>query len=91
MGADATAPKKSSETMSSDTATMMPERSTVSESVKTTATVSPTENEIAIPRCDTRTESKMKVELRWKGHWEVWEMEWSEPRWVWDDLGYFKR
>src|ERR1039457_1622910 len=47
MGSDATALQKSSETMSSDAATMMPERSTVSESVKTAATVSPTESEIA--------------------------------------------
>jgi hypothetical protein len=46
MGSDATALQKSSETMSSGAATAMPERSTVSESVKT-ATVSPTESEIA--------------------------------------------
>jgi len=47
MGSDATALQKSAETMSSDAAKMMPERSTVRESVKTAATVSPTESEIA--------------------------------------------
>ena len=47
MGSDATALQKSSETMSSDAAKMMLARSTVSESVKTVATVSPTESEIA--------------------------------------------
>ena len=46
-GSDATALEKSSETMSSDAATMMSERSTVSESVQTAATVGPTESEIA--------------------------------------------
>lgn len=48
MGWDATALQNSSETMSSDVATMMPERSTATESLKTAdATVSPTESEIA--------------------------------------------
>jgi hypothetical protein len=47
MGSDATALQESSETMSSAAAKMMPRRSTVSESVKTAATVSPTESEIA--------------------------------------------
>jgi hypothetical protein len=47
MGSDAATLQKSAETMSSDAATMMPERSTVSESLKTAATVSPTESEIA--------------------------------------------
>jgi hypothetical protein len=47
MGSDATALQKSSETMSSDAATMSPERITANESVKTAATVSPTESEIA--------------------------------------------
>src|ERR1022692_3173066 len=47
MGSDATALQKPPETMSSDAAKMMPERSTESESVKTAATVSPTESEIA--------------------------------------------
>jgi hypothetical protein len=127
IGSDATALQKSSETMSSDTATMMRERSIVSESAKTDATVRPTESEIAtvayqlwlnkecpvgsdqedwfraeamlknalvakcedlsrrpIPRCDTRTESEMLAEFPWKGHWEVWEMEWGEPHWIWD-------
>ena len=35
-------------------------------------------------RRDTRTEAEMVVEIRWSGHWEVWEMEWGDPRWVWD-------
>jgi hypothetical protein len=47
MGSDATPLQKSLETMSSEAAKMMPERTTVSESVKTAATVSPTANEIA--------------------------------------------
>src|ERR1017187_4218003 len=47
MGSDATAIEKSPETMSSDVATTMPERSTVNESVQTAATASPTESEIA--------------------------------------------
>ena len=48
MGSDATALQESSETRSSDAEEMMPEKSTVSESVKTAATVGPTESEIAI-------------------------------------------
>ena len=128
MSSDATALKQSSETMSDDAAKMMPDRSTVTESLKTAATVSPTESEIAtvayllwldngcsvgsgqedwfraeamlknalvakcedrsrlpsIPRCDTRTESEMRCEFRWNGHWEVWEMEWGEAHWIWD-------
>jgi len=47
VGSDATALQKPSETMSSDASTAMPERSTVSESVRTAATVSPTGSEIA--------------------------------------------
>ena len=47
MGSGAPALQKSAETMLSDAATVMPDRSIVSESVKTTATVSPTESEIA--------------------------------------------
>ena len=47
MGSDATALKQSSETMSGDAAKMMPDRSTVTVSLKTAATVSPTESEIA--------------------------------------------
>jgi hypothetical protein len=47
MGSDATALQESSETMSSDAAKLMPERSTVSASVKTAATVSPPESAIA--------------------------------------------
>ena len=46
-GSDATALENSSETMPSDVATMMPERGTVTESLKTAATVGPTESEIA--------------------------------------------
>ena len=47
MGADATALQKSSEAMSNVAATMVPESSTVSVSVKTAVTVSPTESEIS--------------------------------------------
>lgn len=47
MGSEATVVQKSSETMSSDPAEVMPEWSTVGESEKTDATVSPTESEIA--------------------------------------------
>lgn len=47
MGPDATALQELSGTISSDAAKMLPERSTVRESVKTAATVSPTESEIA--------------------------------------------
>jgi hypothetical protein len=47
MGSDATALKKSSVTMSSDATKTMPEMGSVSESVKTGATVGPTESEIA--------------------------------------------
>ena len=35
-------------------------------------------------RRDTRSEAEMVAEIRWQGHWEVWEMEWGDPRWVWD-------
>ncbi len=128
MGSGATALQEPSETMSSGTKKMMLERSTVRESVKTAATVSPTEIEIAevayqlwlangcpvgsdqehwfraeamlknglvakcedlsgrpsIPLGDPRTESEMVVEFRCEGHWEVWEMEWGDARWIWD-------
>ena len=47
VGSDATALQESSVTMSSDATKMMPEMSTGSESVKTAATVCPTESEIA--------------------------------------------
>src|ERR1019366_5994222 len=47
VGSDATALQESSVTMSSDATKMVPEMSNVSESVKTAATVSPTESEIA--------------------------------------------
>jgi hypothetical protein len=33
----------------------------------------------SLPRHDTQGE------MRWVGHWEVWEMEWLDNRWVWDD------
>src|ERR1022692_3919956 len=44
---DRTALSKPAETMSSNEATMMGERSTANESVKTSTTLSPTESEIA--------------------------------------------
>jgi len=47
MGSDATAVLEPSETVSGDTARMMPERTTLGESVKAKATVNPTESEIA--------------------------------------------
>src|ERR1019366_5845827 len=47
MGSGTTALQKSAETMSSDAVKMMPARSTVSEAVKTAATVGPTERLIA--------------------------------------------
>jgi hypothetical protein len=47
MGSDATAIQKPSATMASGATKKMPEMGTVSESVKTAATVSPTESEIA--------------------------------------------
>jgi len=47
MGSDAIAVLEPSETVSSDTARMMPERTTLGESVKAEAAVSPTESEIA--------------------------------------------
>jgi len=85
MASAATALQESSEAMSSDAAKVMPERSTVSESVKTAATVRPTEIKMAIPRSDTRTEFEMRAEFRRQGHWEVWEMEWGpHARWIWD-------
>ena len=46
-GSDATALQKAAETMPGNTVRMIPERGTLSESVKTAATVSPTESEIA--------------------------------------------
>ena len=48
MGSAAAACLEPSETMSIDTATMMPDRSALSESAITAATVRPTESEIAI-------------------------------------------
>jgi hypothetical protein len=38
----------------------------------------------SIARCDTRTWSEMVAEFRWRGHWEVWEMEWGGARWIGD-------
>src|ERR1039458_3854002 len=46
-GSGATTLQESAETVSSEAIKMMPETSTVSESVQTAATVSPTESEIA--------------------------------------------
>jgi hypothetical protein len=37
-----------------------------------------------IPRYDTGANSEILVELRWEGHWEVWEREWGGARWIWD-------
>ena len=48
MGSEATALQESPETMSGDAATMMPEGSSVSESLKAAAAVGPTERKIAI-------------------------------------------
>jgi hypothetical protein len=36
------------------------------------------------PRCDISMESETRTEFWWKGHWEVWEMEWNELHWVVD-------
>jgi hypothetical protein len=38
----------------------------------------------SIPGCGTRTESATVATFRWKGHWEAWEMEWGDARWIWD-------
>jgi hypothetical protein len=38
----------------------------------------------SIPPCDTRTDPEISLELRWEGHWEVWESEWGGARWTWD-------
>jgi hypothetical protein len=38
----------------------------------------------SIPPGDTRAESEILVEFRWNGHWEAWEMEWGDARWIWD-------
>jgi hypothetical protein len=40
----------------------------------------------SIPRCDTPSQFEMVAEFRWKGHWEVWEMEWGGARWIWDKV-----
>ena len=37
----------------------------------------------SIPGRDTRT-GPVVAQFRWEGHWEVWEMEWSDARWIWD-------
>jgi hypothetical protein len=47
MGSDATAVQEPPETIASNTARLMPERTALGQSVKTGATVSPTEREIA--------------------------------------------
>jgi hypothetical protein len=124
MGSDATALQESPESMSSGAAKKtMPERGTVSAPMKTAATVSPNESEIAAVAyqlwldegCPVgsdeenwfRAEAILKnsfvagsedllrdssasqpefrtCELRWEGHWEVWESEWGGARWIWD-------
>ena len=38
----------------------------------------------SIPRRDDRADSGILVEVRWEGHWEVWEREWGGARWIWD-------
>ena len=38
----------------------------------------------SVPRGDSRIESEIVVELRWEGHWKVWESEWGGARWIWD-------
>jgi hypothetical protein len=38
----------------------------------------------SISRSDTRTESEVRCQFHWEGHWEVWEMEWETAHWVWD-------
>jgi hypothetical protein len=37
-----------------------------------------------IPRRGARSESEMPAGFRWEGHWEVWESEWRNARWVWE-------
>jgi hypothetical protein len=38
----------------------------------------------SISRSDACTESQMLVAFRWEGHWEAWEREWGDARWIWD-------
>jgi hypothetical protein len=38
----------------------------------------------SIRRGDTPADSEMLIEFRWEGHWEVWEREWGDARWIWD-------
>lgn len=88
MSADAAASQEAPETVSSGAARMMPKRKrTASKSVKAVATtVGPTASAIAlsIPLRDFRTDAVASFELRWEGHWEVWEREWGTPVWIWD-------
>jgi hypothetical protein len=87
MSANSAASQEVPETMSGGAARMMPTRKrTISKSVKTAATVGPTASVIApsIPLRDFRTEAAASFELRWEGHWEVWEREWGAPVWIWD-------
>jgi hypothetical protein len=44
----------------------------------------------SVPCNDNRTEFEMLAELRWEGHWVVWDSEWGGPRWIWD-LGHSRR
>jgi hypothetical protein len=121
MGSDATAVLEPSETVSSDTARMIPARIAPGRSVKIAATVCPTESEIAVVAyqlwvnngCPAGTDREdwyraeamlkdallakcegpsrgasiprfeMLAELRFEGHWEVWEREWVSARWTW--------
>jgi len=31
-----------------------------------------------------RAQSEVLFECHWQGHWEIWEREWAEPRWISD-------
>ncbi len=39
----------------------------------------------SLARRDTRTGAGMVAEFGWRGHWEAWEMEWGDARWIWDE------
>ena len=38
----------------------------------------------SIPGWDTLGDSATGTGFTWDGHWEVWEREWGDPRWVWE-------
>ena len=83
MGSDTTALQLPMETRSSATAGVMSERSTLSESVKAAAAVSPIEIESPIPGSHTHTGLETQAELRDRGHWELLEMDWGvDARWT---------